>query len=428
MSNFWTVSLFWALFFIFIAVALAFVLPPLLRRDVKPGQAGSRVGRKEANVAIYYDQLAELKADLDSGELDAAQYEDARREIEKRLSEDVPSEPVPATAAKADRWPGMVLAGVIPVIAVALYMVLGNPDALFESRAKAPAAQGQHDAAPMIAALEAKLAEKPDDAAGWYMLARSYAATGKFEEAAQAFGKASDLFPEDARLLADYADALAMAQGQNLQGKPLELINKALKLNPNEEKAVNLAASAAYQRKDFTQAASYWRQLLKLIPPDADIAKDVAAAIEEAETLAASSGGTGAASKRDANGGAGEKAGQPSQGAAVITGMVTVSKELIAKVSPTDQVFIFAQAPQGPKMPIASLKIGSGQLPYRFTLDDAVSMSPNDKLSNHAEVMISARVSKSGQAMAQSGDLQGKVGPVKLGQQGVAIVIDTVVP
>jgi cytochrome c-type biogenesis protein CcmH len=429
MSNFWMVSLFWALFFIFIAVALAFVLPPLLRRDVKPGQAGSRVDRKEANVAIYYDQLAELKADLDSGELDAAQYEDARWEIEKRLSEDVPSEPVPATAAKADRWPGMALAGAIPLIAVALYMVLGNPDALFESRAKGPAAmeQSQHDAAPMIAALETKLAAKPDDAAGWYLLARSYGSIGKYGEAARAYGKASELFPEDARLLADYADALAMTQDGNLQGKPLELINRALKFNANEEKALNLAASAAYQREDFTQAALYWRRLLKLIPPDAEIAKDIAAAIEEAEKLAASSGGTGAVSKMDAKG-AGEKGGQPLSGAATISGMVTVSKELIAKVSPTDQVFIFAQAPQGPKMPIASLKIDSGQLPYRFTLDDAVSMSPNDKLSNHAEVMISARVSKSGQAMAQSGDLQGKVGPVKLGQQGVAIVIDTVVP
>ena len=154
--------------------------------------------------------------------------------------------------------------------------------------------QSQHDAAPMIAALEAKLAAKPDDAAGWYLLARSYGSIGKYGEAARAYGKASELFPEDARLLADYADALAMTQDGNLQGKPLELINRALKFNANEEKALNLAASAAYQREDFTQAALYWRRLLKLIPPDAEIAKDIAAAIEEAEKLAASSGGTGA--------------------------------------------------------------------------------------------------------------------------------------
>ena len=425
MSNFWTISLFWALFLLFIGVALAFVLPPLLRRNVRLGQ----VDRKEANVAIYYDQLAELKADLDSGELDAAQYEDARREIEKRLSEDVPLESAPVAVAQAGRWPGFVLAGAIPALAIALYVGLGNPDALLESRANAAAAaQGQHDAAPMIAALEARLKAKPDDAAGWYMLARSYASLEKYPESAQAFEKAVALFPDDARLLADYADVLAMAQGQNLQGKPLELINKALKLNANDEKTLNLAASAAYQNKDFAQAASYWRRLLKVLPPDADIAKDIAAAIEEADKLASTLGGPDNLSKLSDKGGAGEKAEQPQQGAAAISGMVTVSKELIAKVSPTDRVFIFAQAPQGPKMPIASLKLDSRQLPYRFTLDDAVSMSPNDKLSNHAEVMISARVSKSGQAMAQSGDLQGKIGPVKLGQQGVAIVIDTVVP
>ncbi len=426
MSNFWTISLFWVLFFLFLAVALAFVLPPLLRRDVRPGQLDSRVDRKEANVAIYYDQLAELKADLDSGELDAAQYEDARREIEKRLSEDVPLEPATVSAAQASRWPGYVLAGAIPVLAIAMYMGLGNPDALLESRADV--GQGQHDAAPMIAALEAKLKAKPEDAAGWYMLARSYASIGKYDESARAFEKAAELFPDDARLLADYADALAMAQGQNLQGKPLELINKALKLNPNDEKTLNLAASAAYQNKEFAQAAAYWRRLLKVLPPDADIAKDIAAAIEEAEKLAASLGGLDNLSKLSEKSGAGEKGEQPLQGAAAISGMVTVSKELIAKMSPTDRVFIFAQAPQGPKMPIASLKIDSRQLPYHFTLDDSVSMSPNDKLSNHAEVTISARVSKSGQAMAQSGDLQGKIGPVKLGQQGVAIVIDTVVP
>ncbi|GAO36516.1 cytochrome C biogenesis protein [Sulfuricella sp. T08] len=430
MSNFWTISLFWALFLLFIAVALAFVLPPLLRRDVRPGRM-NQVDRKEANVAIYYDQLAELKADLDSGDLDAAQYEDARREIEKRLSEDVPLESAPVATVQAGRWPGFVLAGAIPVLAIALYVSLGNPEALLTSRTEAPAAvaeQGQHDAAPMIAALEAKLKAKPDDAAGWYMLARSYASIGKFDESARAFEKAAALLPDDARLLADYADALAMAQGQSLQGKPLELINKALKLNPNDEKTLNLAASAAYQSKDFAQAAAYWRRLLKLIPPEADIVKDITAAIEEADKLAGSLGGLDNLSQLNEKGSAGEKTEQPQQGAAAISGMVTVSKELIAKLSPADKVFIFAQAPQGPKMPIASLKLDSKQLPYHFTLDDSVSMSPSDKLSNHAEVMISARVSKSGQPMAQSGDLQGKIGPVKLGQQGVAIVIDTVVP
>jgi cytochrome c-type biogenesis protein CcmH len=427
MSNFWTISLFWALFLIFIAVALAFVLPPLLRREVKLGQ----VDRKEANVAIYYDQLAELKADLDSGELDAAQYEDARREIEKRLSEDVPAEAVPVATAQASRWPGYALAVAIPVIAIAMYVGLGNPEALLMSRAEAPAAveQGQHDAAPMIAALEAKLKAKPDDAAGWYMLARSYATTGNYAAAARAFAKASELFPEDARLLADYADALAMAQGGNLQGKPLELINRALKLNGQDEKALNLAGTAAFEEKNFGRAAEYWRRLLKLIPPDSDAAREIAAAVAQAEKAAGSAPSLDNLSSFDGKGSGEAKASKASNDpAAGVSGTVSVRKDLIGKIDPDDTVFIFAQLPQGPKMPLASVRIIAKQLPYQFMLDDSVAMSPNDKLSNHPEVTISARVSKSGQAMAQSGDLQGKVGPVKLGRKDVMITIDSVVP
>lgn len=279
MTNFWTASLFWALFLFFIGVALAFVLPPLLRRDIKSGQ----VDRKEANIAIYHDQLAELKADLDSGELDATQYEDAKREIEKRLSEDVPVESVPAAATQPGRWPGYVLAGAIPVLAIATYMVLGNPDALVAPRVEA---EGQHDAAPMIAALEARLKKKPDDAAGWYMLARSYSSLGRYDDAVRVFDRLIQLVPEDSSILAAYADVFAMTQGGNLQGKPQELINKALKLNDKDELALNLAGAAAYQAKDFAHAAAYWRRLLKLIPADADYAGEIRAAADQAEKAA----------------------------------------------------------------------------------------------------------------------------------------------
>lgn len=422
MSNFWIISLFWALFFLFIGVALAFVLPPLLRRNAGSAQ----IDRKAANIAIYHDQLAELKTDLDSGELDATQYESARQEIERRLSEDVPVEALPVSAGNG-RMAGYVLAGAIPVLAIAIYVAVGNPDALLMSRAEAPAAeQGQHDAAPMIAALEAKLKKNPDDATGWYMLARSYATTGKYPEAARALEKVAALLPDDSRVLADYADVLAMTQNGNLQGKPLDLINKALSLNANDEKALNLAGTAAYESGNFAQAAMYWRRLLKLVPPDSDISKGIATAAEEAEKAARSSGQanlSGSAKK-----GVGEKPRQAARVEPTISGTVAVSKDLAAKVGASDTVFIYAQAPNGPKMPIASIKVAAQELPYRFTLDDSSAMAPNDKLSNHAEVMVSARVSKSGDAMAHSGDLQGRIGPVKLGQQGLSIVIDSVLP
>lgn len=427
MSNFWTISLLWALFLVFIVVALAFVLPPLLRRNAKQGE----VDRKEANVAIYHDQLAELKTDLDSGELDAAQYEDARREIERRLSEDVPLESAPVVAVQAGRWPAFVLAGAIPALAIAMYVGLGNPEALLGTRAEAPAGtmgQGQHDAAPMIAALEAKLQAKPDDVSGWYMLARSYAAIGQYDKSALAFAKASELLPDDSSLLADYADALAMAQGGNLQGKPLELIERALKLNPLDAKSLNLAGTAAYEIKNFAKAAEYWQRLLKILPPDSEDARGVASAVAEAERAAGGVPSLDNLSSFTASP-VEEKSSQPLKNPAEgVSGTVSLSKELLGKVDPADTVFIFAQLPQGPKMPLASLRIEARQLPYHFTLDDSVAMSPSNKLSDHPEVMVSARVSKSGQAMARSGDLQGKIGPIKLGRKDVAITIDSVLP
>lgn len=427
MSNFWTVSLFWAFFILFIGIALASILPSLLRRNVRTAQ----VDRKAANIAIYHDQLAELKADLDSGELDPQQYQDARLEIEKRLSEDVPAEEAPAVASQDGRGVGYALAAAIPLLAIGIYVALGNPEAALQQRSAAPAMtgqDGQHDAAPMIAALEARLKSKPDDVAGWYMLARSYGATGQYGEALRVFAKVHELLPNDSGVLADYADAFAMTQGGDLQGKPLELINQALKLNPQDEKALNLAGSAAYQVKDFARAAEYWRSLLKALPPGDEYANDVRAAIEDAEKSASLSGLDNLSAMGARENPAKEATQARTAGAANISGTVTVSKDLIARIAPDDTVFIYAQMPEGPKMPIASLKISAGQLPYHFTLDDSLAMTPNDKLSNHAEVMVSARVSKSGQAISQSGDLLGRVSLVKTGQQGVAIVIDKALP
>jgi cytochrome c-type biogenesis protein CcmH len=288
MSSFWTASLFWAFVLVSVGVALGAVLPPLLRREADAGT----VHRRAANIAIYRDQLAELKADLERGEIGVQQYEDARLEIEKRLSEDVPAAQ-PATDAvppgRAGRWAGFTLAGVIPVAAIGLYVGLGNPDALSPQHAEVAAVPGgQHDAAPMLASLEAKLKRNPDNAAGWIMLGRSYETLDRPADAARAFAKAVELLPGEGDVLADYAEALALAQGKVLAGKPLEYVNKALQLSPTSQKALELAAIAAEQTRNFAQAASYWRKLLKVIPPDSDYAQEITAAAEQAERAAAS--------------------------------------------------------------------------------------------------------------------------------------------
>lgn len=423
MNSFTTVSLFWASFFALIAVALAFVLPPLLRRSAKPEQLES----KEVNIAIYNDQLAELKADLETGELDASQYQDAVREIEKRLSEDVPREPVAETASQTGRWAGFALIVAVPVLAIAFYLFLGNPGALLpQASSPAPTAQGgEHDVAPMIASLEAKLKSNPDDPQGWSMLGRTYAALGRFDDSAKALSKAAELAPNDARILAEYAEALAMAQGKNLQGKPMELVNQALKLDPKDQKALELAGAAAFHAENFAQAAIYWRRLLEQVPPGTEDYQAILAAVQEAEQAAKGRPGLDNLSAQD-QGKSAQPAARP--GADFVSGTITVSKEIAAKVSPTDTVFIFAQLPKGPRMPLASVKISARDLPYQFKLDDSATLMPDNKLSSHPEVVIGARISKRGEAMPASGDLQGKTAPVKLGQRGVSVVIDTVLP
>lgn len=409
MGNFWTISLFWGLVLLFLALALFFILPPLLRRDSKR----EAVDREAVNVAVYRDQLAELKAELESGSLDETQYEAARHELVERLSEDVPPQAAPAASAGTGRRTGFAVVVGLPVSAIALYMWLGNPQALVEPAATVPVATvpGEHDPAAMIASLEAKLETSPDDAEGWFMLARSYAAMGRFAESANALGRVVELVPPDPRLLADYADVLAMAQGRNLRGKPMELIAQALDLDPDNQKALNLAASAAYQRQDFAEALTYWRRLLQQLPPGSEAAAGIAATIQEIEGQQPG----------------GEKQGA-GQAAASVSGTVTLHPSLRARVQPTDTVFVFAQAANGGRMPLAIVQVDVARLPYRFSLDDSRSMAAGDKLSNHAELVISARVSKSGQAMARSGDLQGRVDAVRLGSQDVAIVIDSVVP
>lgn len=436
MSGFGPASLFWVLLALFIAVALAFVLPPLLRRNVKSGV----VDRKAVNVAIYRDQMEELDADLKSGELTADQFEGARLEIEKRLSEDVPLQENAAQTAESGRWAGFAIAGMLPVMALGLYLVLGNPDAINLAQAGtgsshgsgATGPQGEHDPSAMITALEAKLKENPGDSAGWYMLGRTYGALGRYEDAAKALGKTYELLPNDARVMADYAEALALAQGRRIDGKPLELLIKALEINDKEEKALELLGIAAYQKKNFAQAAFYWRQLLKVIPKDSDYARDISAAAEEAEKAATELSGLGDKAQLGAKAAQAEKMKQkakqqPHGATPSVGGSVTIRNDLIAKVKSTDTVFVFAQAP-GSKMPLASVKITPDMLPYKFNLDDALAMSPDNKISAQSEVVVTARISKSGQAAPQSGDLQGKSGTVKVGQQDVKVVIDSVLP
>lgn len=286
--------LFWLICAVFIVIALAFILPTALQKNENTHRklAGDR---KQANVAVYRDQLSELEGDLQNGIIGKDQYARDRDEIERRLLEDTAT----VTAAKqktvaaprANRNTAYALAVSLPLVAVLFYLKVGNLQAIADPQsagATPVAASGQRTQAQIeasVAALAKRLQTNPSDTEGWIMLARSYASMERFGEAAGAYAKATQLKPDDANLWTDYAFVSAMAAGQRLDGHPTELINQALKIDPENPKALQLAGSAAFQAKDYNKAVEYWQRVLKQAPPGSELAKLIGERIEEAKSL-----------------------------------------------------------------------------------------------------------------------------------------------
>jgi cytochrome c-type biogenesis protein CcmH len=289
------VILFWVICAAFILIALVFVLPPALQRSV---QSDRKVEdeRRQANIAVYRDQLSELESDLKNGIVSQEQYAQDREEIERRLLEDTKGEKstrkaisTPATS----RYTAYALGIAIPLVAVSFYLKVGNPKAVDGPPPTAPASRPsgpprtQADIEANVAALAERLKSNPSDASGWIMLARSYSSMEKFPEATGAYTKATELTPNDADLWAEFAFVTAMASGRNLEGRATELIQQALKVDPENVKALQLAGSAAFQAKDYKKAIDYWERVQKKLPPSSDVSATVQARIDEAKALAA---------------------------------------------------------------------------------------------------------------------------------------------
>lgn len=289
--------LFWVICALFIVLALSFVLPPLLQKDSRE-QADIDLERKQTNIAIYRDQLSELETDLRNGLIEQQQYNQEREEIERRLLEDVSapesttSKPVPV--ATAQRNTVYMLALGIPLIAVLFYLKVGElkgignlpkQPAVAEAGSDGMSDRSQAQIEANIAALAKRLESNPSDGDGWLMLARSYNSMEKYADAVSAYEHAAKVKTNDADVLAEYAFATAMAGNRQLQGKPQELITQALKIDPNNLKALELAGSAAFQAKQYQKAIDYWQRVVNNVPANSEVAQSVNSRITEAKSL-----------------------------------------------------------------------------------------------------------------------------------------------
>ena len=329
----------------------------------------------------------------------------------------------PVADGEAPRSPLPMLAGLSSFVVVLLgagYLLVGAPLALDPSVRSAATNSGAEITYEQIEAMTQKLADRlkqqPNDVKGWTMLGRSYSVMGRHADAVPAFKQAMTLQPDDANLLTDYADALAVVNGRNLEGEPSKLIARALEFDPNNLKALSLAGTAAFLRKDFAGALRHWDKLAQ-VAPDSDFTRQIQRGVDEARRQA---GVTAPVAQAQAPG-------MAASAAASVSGTVTLSKQLARKAAPDDTVFVFARAAEGSRVPLAILRKQVKDLPLKFTLDDSMAMSPAARLSGSPKVIVGARVSKSGGALAQPGDLQGLSAPVAVGSTGLSIEISQVV-
>jgi cytochrome c-type biogenesis protein CcmH len=428
-------SLFLTGFAALVALALAVLLPPLLRGSRPHKPASHETDAQRANLLILREQLEALEADHLAGNLDADQYRLARTEIERRvLEEEQDTAPRPLADRRAGKT-AVAVAVLVPLFSFLVYGLVGDPEAMLPRAAPTAAGQGEITM-PQIEAMVEKLAQRLEnqttpqegDAQAWTMLARSYSVLQRYADASRAYGRARALMPEDAQMLADHADVMAMVQGQSVVGEPLKLVQRALQLDPRNLKALALAGSAAFERKDFQQALDWWGQAIPLAPPGSEFATGLQSSMQQARSALAASAPAGKGAAAQSEVAQAPAASSPAGAGKQVSGTVQLSAAVAARAAPDDTVFVFARAADGPRMPLAILKRKVSDLPLTFTLDDSSAMSPQMKLSGFAQVIVGARVSKSGDAMPRTGDLTGQVGPVATGTAKLLITIDGVQP
>jgi len=418
-------TLFWTISAALLLLAIIFLMVPLWRKSA----SSNDVLRDAANLGILRDQSEELEIDLRNGLLTQEAYEQGKLELQARLLDEVKSTEQPV--AKIPRNPNKVLAIILavalPLFTIPTYLTVGNTKAMLplELQNAAP------DTGPIrteegLRELASELEDNPDPN-GWYRLANSYIEMKRYEEGAKAYEELLKLVPDEAQLWANYADVYAMAHGKTLQGPEVaQMLETALDLDPNNITALALSGSVGMERGDYVLALTNWQKLFGLLPPNSGDAESFKVSIERARgLLAAQPGGKEKLAKLPFDATTQQAAANPE---VAITGKVTLSPSLLDKASPNDTVFILARAAQGPKMPLAVFRKQVKDLPMEFTLDDTMAMRPELKLSGFDQVVVVARVSKSGTPMAQSGDLEGLSSAIKPGTKDLQVMIDKVVP
>jgi cytochrome c-type biogenesis protein CcmH len=423
----------WLVVLLLLLATLLCLIPPLVRRPpTRPSITA------DANVrAFYLAQREQLQRDLNNGSLSPAARVRAEEELQRDMLQDLAlrqSQALPAGGQRAGIAAACLLSVLVPVAAVLLYGKLGNPRAAADvtmTRAAEPHAEDSgDDMALAINALAQRLRATPDDADGWYTLARSYETLGRYTDAVAAYQQVLRLVPGQPAVLADLADALLSANQGTPDANSIAAVAQALAAQPDQPKALALAGMMALRRGDAAEALAHWERLQALLPADSEAARQIQSNIAQARGMAAGGAASSAAAAGATASGPPAPAGQPTAAATTprLSGHARIAESLRGNVQPGDTVFILARPVEGSRMPLAILRMRVSDLPRAFVLDDSNAMSPDATLSRASKVRVEIRISRSGTAAAQSGDLSGVLPDVAVPAGGLELVADTVTP
>lgn len=408
-------TLFWVLTALMVAVALMIIAPSLLRPNLRNETTGDT-----QNAEIARERLAQLEAAHLSQELSDEEFEQAKKEIEAILAEELAAQKTVTLADNRQGVPGLIaIALFLPVLTISLYSMIGTPTAIAPVAATdqltAPAGHAQNQAAgsqtPSLPDLIDKLAERmknePSNADGWFLLGRSQMSLQRYGDAVTSFRRVNELAPDAAPVLLALANAVAMEQGGRIAGEPETLVLRALEKEPDDPVALWLAGNAREEAEDISAAIAFWKRAVPLLnnnPEDQQelisrmrrVANDAGIQLEMAELDSA---------------------------AKTLTVKISLDETFASAVSPDDTLFVFARALQGPPMPLAAARLRAGALPVVIQLDDTMAMMPAMKLSAFDHVKVSAKISKTGNAMPAADDLVTEEVVAQPGQPGTIEIV-----
>jgi len=410
-----------------LCIAAVFIWFLLRQRPVRTSASQAKL-----NASVYRAQISDLDFEHQSGHISAQEWQQTRDELSQRLLEDTSVGDDPgARKEKPALWTALLIGVTLPLASLSMYLWVGEPQALQAMATEPPEKAMQAELSGMAQALAKKLEANPDNQEGWVMLGRSYRTLEKYDNAVSAYDRALKLSADD-NLKLERAEVLALKAQGNFDGEPWNVIREILKKDPQQKGALLLAGSASYAHDKYADALRYWQQARKLLAADHPDVPSLEGAIATAQnklglpvTPPTSSPQAPAAAS---GAGATASVSTGAQAGLNITGRISLAAALKDKASPTDMVYVYASPANGDRMPLAIFKSTVAKLPLNFTLDDSTAMLPERKLSGAGEVILKARISKSGNAIPQSGDLTGTLGPVKVGAKGLMLEIKEQIP